>query len=125
LADPTKKSPEIASLSWGKVELKDGRVFKDAKLFPGGGREWDWAETGTAHSPGIGPQDVAELLQHGARVVVLSQGMLGRLEVCPETVDTLEERGVVTHVMRTKRAVKLYNELCTTDLVGALIHSTC
>jgi hypothetical protein len=125
LADATEKSPEIASLSWGRIEMKDGRVFKDAKLFPGGAREWDWRETGTAHSPGIGPQDVAELLQHDAQIVVLSQGMFGRLRICPETVDTLEERGVVTHVMRTKEAVKLYNELCRTTRVGALLHSTC
>jgi hypothetical protein len=47
----------------------------DTRRYPGGGREWDWSETGTRHQPGIQPADVEELLTHGATVVVLSQGM--------------------------------------------------
>ncbi len=37
----------------------------------GGGREWDWDETGTRHSPGNQPAD-EEFLAHGATAVVLS-----------------------------------------------------
>jgi hypothetical protein len=66
-------SPHITLLSWGRLEVEDGS-FKDAKLFPGGSREWDWNETGTGHVPGIQPADVEELLEHGATVVVLSKG---------------------------------------------------
>jgi len=33
---------------------------KDFKLYPGGGREWDWDETRTWHTPGIQPADVKE-----------------------------------------------------------------
>jgi hypothetical protein len=51
----TGPSPRITSLPWGRIETEDGRAFKDAKLWPGGGREWDWAETGTSHVPGIQP----------------------------------------------------------------------
>ena len=49
------------------------KPYKDAKLFPGGSREWNWRETGTEHVPGIQPADVQELLDHGAKVVVLSR----------------------------------------------------
>jgi NAD(P)-dependent dehydrogenase (short-subunit alcohol dehydrogenase family) len=42
---------------------------------PGGGREWNWLETGTHHNPGIQIAEVEELLEHGAGVVVLSRGM--------------------------------------------------
>jgi hypothetical protein len=87
-------SPRISRLSWGRVEVDDTRSFKDAKLFPGGAREWDWRETGTAHRPGIQPADVAELLDHGATTVVLSKGVLERLQVCPETLQQLRDRGV-------------------------------
>jgi hypothetical protein len=80
------RSPRIARLSWGRLEIDDGRGFKDAKLYPGGAREWDWHETGTHHIPGIQPADVAELLDHGAEVVVLSKGVWERLRVCPETL---------------------------------------
>ena len=118
-------SPEITSLSWGRIRIDDGRVFKDVKLFPGGAREWDWRETGTEHSPGISPADVKELLDHGATVVILAQGMDGRLGVCRETLAQLEERGIKTHLLRTEHAVQLYNTLRADESVGGLFHSTC
>jgi hypothetical protein len=99
--------------------------FKDVKLFPGGAREWDWGETGTNHSPGIQPSDVEELLEHGVSVVILGTGMLGRLQVCPETLDILEAQGVQVRMLKTERAVREYNEFRMREPVGALIHSTC
>jgi len=101
------------------------KPYKDAKLFPGGSREWDWRETGTQHVPGIQPTDVEELLKHGATEVILSKGMYEQLHVCTETLQTLKERGITTHILQTKEAVRLYNELREKKLVGGLFHSTC
>ena len=50
-------SPIINSISWGCMKTAVG-TFKDCKLWPNGGRKWDWRETGTDHSPGIQPGDV-------------------------------------------------------------------
>lgn len=119
------QSPRIARLSWGRVEVEGHGLFKDAKLYPGGCREWDWRETGTSHVPGIQPADVEELLQHGAAVVVLSRGMYGRLQVCLETLQLLKDRSIPVHVLRTKEAVGAYNECREKGPVGGLIHSTC
>jgi len=99
--------------------------FKDAKLWPGGSRAWDWTETGTRHDPGVQPADVRELVEHGARRVVLSRGRLGRLRVQEATLSFLEEAGVETEVLATGDAVRRYNELAGRVPVGALIHSTC
>jgi hypothetical protein len=101
------------------------KPFKDAKLFPGGAREWDWNETGTGHETGVQPGDVLELLDKGATVVVISQEMNGRLQVGEETLRMLKEKGVPVHVLETKAAVDRYNELSETEPVGALFHSTC
>jgi hypothetical protein len=118
-------SPRITATAWGRLDVEGlGRV-KDAKLYPGGGREWDWAETGTRHSPGIQPSDVTELLDHGARVVVLSRGMLRMLRVRPDTLELLRKRGVAVHVLETRAAVSMYNELAESEPVGGLFHSTC
>jgi hypothetical protein len=120
-------SPLVTHLSWGclQVEGWDGQ-FKDAKLFPGGAREWDWSETGTSHESGIQPADVEELLDRGATVVVLSKGFRERLQVCRETLRKLEERKVPVYVEQTGEAVRLYNELSKeNEKVGALVHSTC
>jgi hypothetical protein len=103
----------------------DGKSFKDAKLYPGGAREWNWRETGTHHVPGIQPADVAELLEHGAEIVVLSKGVWERLQVCPETLTLLEGKGVAVEVLATESAVSRYNVLRETARVGGLFHSTC
>ncbi len=118
-------SPRITHLSWGRLELDDGRSFKDAKLFPGGAREWNWSETGTRHVPGIQPADVQELLERGATVVVLSKGVWERLQVCPQTLELLEARGVPFHILQTEQAAALYNELQESQQVAGVFHSTC
>jgi hypothetical protein len=118
-------SPKITKLSWGKVEIDGNQVFKDVKLFPGGCREWNWQETDTQHSPGIQFFDVQELLDNGAEIVVLSRGVLGRLKVQKEIVAKLESESIVVYILKTKEAVKLYNDLSKTEKVGALIHTTC
>ena len=119
-------SPRIKNLAWGHLEVEGQDVaFKDAKLFPGGARAWDWNETGTRHTPGIQPADVEELLEHGAEVVVLSKGVHERLQVCPETLQLLEDRGIPVYALQTEEAVERYNELCENEPVGGLFHSTC
>ena len=119
-------SPTITSISWGAVRVEGiDAPFKDAKLYPGGAREWDWNETGTRHVPGIQPADLEELLDRGARHVVLSKGMHQRLRVRPEALERLRAAGVEYDVLETKAAVARYNELAENCPVGALIHSTC
>lgn len=120
------ESPRIQDISWGRIEVEGyEEPFKDAKLFPGGAREWDWSETGTEHRPGIQPADVQELLEEGAEAVVLSRGMEGRLQIDQETLRMLEERDIEVHVLETKAAVERYNNLREDIPVGGLFHSTC
>jgi hypothetical protein len=122
----TASSPGVTRLTWGRVEVEGrGAALRDAKLYPGGSREWDWNETGTRHAPGVSPADVEELLERGAAVVVISRGFYGRLGVREETLSMLERRGVDVHVLLTEEAVSLYNQLREAERVGALIHSTC
>jgi hypothetical protein len=120
------RSPKILYLSWGRLEVEgQDYPFKDAKLFPGGAREWDWTETGTGHEPGIQLTDVEEVLKHGVTAVVLGRGFYERLQIRPETLQELEDRNIIAHVGQTEEAVRLYNELSESERVGALIHSTC
>lgn len=99
---------------------------KDFKLWPSGGRPWDWSETNTHHYPGIQPADIDELLEHDAEEIVLSRGMLLALHVCPETIELLEAEKIKTHIAETKEAEKIYNRLINDGkVVGGLFHSTC
>ena len=118
-------SPRIRHLSWGRIEVEGDRIYKDAKLFPGGSREWDWNETGTRHTPGIQPADVEELSRSGATTVILSKGILERLRVCPETLQLLKENGITVFRLQTEKAARLYNKLREHENVGGLFHTTC
>ncbi len=120
-----KRSPRITKISWGHMEVEGLGSGKDFKLYPGGGRGWDWRETNTEHIPGIQPADVQELIEKGSKVVVLSRGMQLRLQTCPETLEFLKEKGIPVHVEETKRAAEFYNKLAESELVGGLFHSTC
>ncbi len=120
------RSPRIDHIAWGRMEVADVGVGKDFKLWPGGGREWDWRETDTHHTPGIQPADVEELLDNGSRTLVLSRGMLLMLRTCQETIDHLEQRHISVHIAETKAAVDIYNGLVSDgEAVGGLFHSTC
>lgn len=119
------ESPEIERITWGRMEVRGVGAAKDFKLYPGGGRAWDWTETGTRHVPGIQAEDVEELLERGSKVVVLSRGMWLALRTIPETLALLDAEGVRVIVEETRAAVKRYNELAADTPVGGLFHSTC
>ena len=122
----SNRSPRITQVSWGRLEVEgEAEPYKDAKLFPGGSREWNWRETQTSHRPGIQIADVQELLEHGSKVVLLSRGMAECLHVPPETLEFLKEREIPVHVLPTQHAVALYNKLAQTEPVGGLFHTTC
>jgi hypothetical protein len=125
MIEPIPRSPRILQIAWGEMVVAGLPAGKDFKLYPGGGRAWDWSENGTQHEPGILPADVGELLDHGADVIVLSRGMHLRLQTAPATLRLLEERSITVHQAETTQAVALYNELTATRAVAGLFHSTC
>jgi len=65
------------------------------------------------------------LLDHGAKVVVLSRGIAEWLQVPRETLDFLKQRQIAVHILPTQHAVSLYNKLAQTEAVGGLFHTTC
>lgn len=127
MATTPPPSPRITHLSWGRLEVEgQDAAFKDAKLWPGGARAWDWNETGTRHRPGIQPTDVEELIEHGADTVILSKGINERLRVKSETLAALQAKDVAVDVLQTEEAVERYNALqAKGEAVGGLFHSTC
>ena len=122
----TAPSPYINHISWGRMEVKGVGVGKDFKLWPGGGRQWDWRETDTHHVPGIQPIDIKELLDNGSQTIVLSRGMWLALQTRQETLDLLSEKHIPVHIAETKAATEIYNDLVSGgEAVGGLFHSTC
>jgi len=118
--------PRVEEIAWGRLTLETGEQFRDAKLWPGGAREWDWKETGTRHRPGIQLADVQELLDQGCDVVVLSRGQRLVLQTAPDVLAALRNSGIEVLHLESREAVQAYNRLVADGRrVGALIHSTC
>lgn len=118
-------SPRVIRMSWGEITTEVG-VFRDAKLWPGGGRNWDWSETGTDHRPGVQPADVSEVLDNGVHLVIIGQGQQERLEVMEDTIEIIRRQGAGVETLESTEAVIRYNEYVAAGKpVGALIHSTC
>ena len=107
----TEGSPKVLNDTWGELVIDGLGNLSDAKLWPGGGREWDWTETGTHHHPGIQPADLEELLTHQPEVVVLSRGRELRLEACPESLTLLRSHGIEVIFEETSVAISRYNDL--------------
>lgn len=126
MSNNDNKSPAITHISWGRMEVDGVGVGKDFKLWPGGGRQWDWRETGTHHVPGIQPSDIEELLNNGSQTIVLSRGMWLALQTSKETLVFLNEKNIPIHIAETKAASEIYNDLASDGAaVGGLFHSTC
>lgn len=120
------KSPAINSVVWGEIDVEGLGKRRDVKLFPGGGRTWDWSETGTHHSPGIQVADVEELVKAGCDAVILTRGMHLVLQTTPEALAYLKGHGIEVFVEETRVAVERYNKLVAEGKkVGGLFHSTC
>lgn len=116
---------KIDSIQWGEISV-NGKLFKDAILWPEGCKEWDWNDTGTKHSPGIKEEDVKRLHEMGLDKIVLSRGYHLVLQTTPEAIQYLLDNEIEHWILETSEAVKKYNELVEIgEKVGALIHSTC
>lgn len=119
-------SPKIISVGWGKMIIEQLGVGKDFKLWPGGGRSWDWNENGTGHARGIQVEDVKEIVSHGAKVIILTKGVFSRLKVPAKTKTYIEENNIEVIVTSTNNGVKIYNDYVKKHVpVGGLFHSTC
>ncbi|MEM4658846.1 MAG: hypothetical protein QXX77_10550 [Candidatus Methanosuratincola sp.] len=96
--------PRITHFSWGRLEIEGkDKPFKDAKLYPGGAREFGLERDGNQTYSGNQPSDVIELLEHGVEEVILSVGVYKQLRVCSKTMNLLKERGIPTHVLDTPK----------------------
>jgi len=132
---------EISKIEWGEIEitLHNGRIkrFKDMIIDGyGNAQEWDWKAYGTRHDPGIALGDVESLVEslgeseEGIPHLILTKGMEHKLKIHPDTARYIFENHnkFRTHVLETKEAVKLFNDLKAgnkkTKIVG-LFHSTC
>jgi hypothetical protein len=67
-------SPKVLRHGWGELEIDGIGTRRDAKLWPGGGREWDWGARGIdviLEETSLAIRMYNDLVAQGTRVATL------------------------------------------------------
>jgi len=111
----------IDSYEYGTVII-DGQSYRtDLLIWPGRIKHDWWRQE--AHLLQL--PDVAEALAAAPQVLVVGTGAYGRMELDPELVSHLRERGIELVARPTGEACQLINELDGQRPLAAALHITC
>jgi len=111
----------IDHYSWGKITV-DGKTFtSDVIIYPERVDSSWWRKEG--HNVQVA--DLADVINALPEVVVIGTGALGVMKVPKETVSHLEAKGIELHIMKTGKAIELFNTLKKEKRVVAALHLTC
>jgi hypothetical protein len=111
----------IEHYGFGEIVI-DGKTYREDLLIWNGRikRNWWRLEAHLLQLP-----DVAEALAAEPRVLVVGQGMPGRMVVAPELGDYLKERGIELICRPTREAVAAINQAEGRRPWAAALHLTC
>jgi len=111
----------IDSYEFGAVII-DGQSYRtDLLIWPGRIKHDWWRQE--AHLLQL--PDVAEALAAAPQVLVVGTGAYGRMELDPELVSYLRERGIELVARPTREACQSINELAGKRTLAAALHLTC
>jgi len=113
----------VNAYNFGQIDI-DGRVYEHDVIITPDGVQADWWRK-QGHNLCI--EDLAGLMEHPPRVLVIGTGYGGCMRVPGKTIEELEARGIETHVENTREAVNIYNRLSQEGVSGlaAGLHLTC
>lgn len=123
------ESGPIESFEWGrfvingKVHSEDGEgVGKDICIIDGEVTPWD-----ARHGHRLNPNMVDCVLRSGIEILVIGNGVYGRIKVRDKTVRKVKDDGVnQVLVEKTQDACKVFNQLFREGKrVALLAHGTC
>lgn len=113
--------PKIDGYRFGEIIIDGQRYSYDVMIFPDRVQPDWWREEG--HS--LSMADLYDVWQKPPEVLVIGQGVNGRMDVPIDTCRQLEVAGIQVIVEDTGRACQTYNQLRETRVVVAALHLTC
>lgn len=112
----------IGSYSFGKMFINGKHYGKDLLIDNGEVIPNWWREKGHF----LQLADLRTVLRDLPAVVIIGAGKYGRMEVSQEVTDYFDKSGIEYHIMKTDKAVQLYNEMKNADRkLVAGFHLTC
>ncbi len=114
--------PRIEAYEFGRIRV-DGREYRaDVIVLP----ERVVADWWRLEGHSLAPEDLKEVVEAKAKVLVVGTGAYGLVTVPDATVTYLGSYGIKVETYNTEKAVRRYNELAESgERVAAGLHLTC
>jgi hypothetical protein len=114
-------SMKIDSYQFGKMVVNGETYTKDLKIFPDGVRSNWWRKSG--HN--LSRSDIEDVIEYQPETLIIGTGKSGVMSVGQEVKKYIKENGIKDlHVVKTDKAVELYNQAEKRNTVAAF-HLTC
>lgn len=111
---------KIEDYGFGRIRI-DGRDFsKDVMILP----ERIICPWWRLEGHYLQLEDLKDVLETRPEVLVIGTGYFGRMRVAKEVEEELTGLGIRYHILRSKEAVRLFNDLDTGRKAG-IFHLTC
>jgi hypothetical protein len=107
--------------TFGKVKFKDTVFGTDIVV----DTEMNARERNVGDKHVISAEELGNLITDDCEAVVIGTGQQGIAKLSKEAYDLIAERQLELHICESPKAIKTYNEICTTRRTVALIHVTC
>lgn len=112
----------ITAYSFGRMEI-NGKIYtSDLIIYPAGPIKASWWRR-QGHS--LSALDIMELIDSGPEIIVVGTGASGLMKPENDLQDLLTVKGIELIFLPTAEATTKYNELATSQWVGACFHLTC
>ena len=112
---------KIESYSFGSI-LIDGEIYtSDLLIFPDKIEASWWRK----RSHKVEMEDIPELLQAEADVIIFGTGTYGLMKIDKKVIQHFTNRNIELIIEKTSKAVNTYNEIAENKKVIAALHLTC
>ena len=112
---------KVSSYSFGTIVIEGKKYTADVIIYPDHVDASWWRKEG--HLLQI--SDLADILALRPGMLIIGTGKFGMMTVPEETIAFVAAKNIETRVVKTGRAVDLYNSLQGTRSVIAALHLTC
>ena len=107
--------------TFGKVKFKD-TIF-DTDIYVD--TDMNARERNVADHHQITLEELEDVLTPDAEALVIGTGQQGIAKLTKEAYDLIDRKKLELHMYESPKAIKAYNEICTTRKTIAIIHVTC
>jgi hypothetical protein len=114
-------APRIESYRFGHIQIDGQSFIGDVIVLPDGVVSNWWRKEGHM----LYPEDLDAVFEAAPHVLVVGQGLPGRMRVNPATERALQAAGIELVALPTQQACQTYNERCQGQAVAAALHLTC